>query len=178
MASSRFVVGPGRQRLSLTLGICIGGVGFPTDIRATFPEQNRLPAQAEPFQPQPPSFARMLQDQAETDRVWRAASAGYMQMDEDHLPQQRRRPRHPGVRVSAADPARRKGASGASSGSTRTFAGICTNTTSRTSGKPLPGATSSSRRSTRQHRLRQGVLRRDRLRRRRGGRRGDGRRAC
>ena len=81
MASSRFVGGPGTAAAAvLTLGICICGVGFPTGIRATFPEQNRLQTQAEPFQSPPPSFARMLQNQAETDRVWRAASEGHMQM--------------------------------------------------------------------------------------------------
>ena len=81
MSTSRFVGGPGTAAAAvLTLGICICGVGFPTGIRATFPEQNRLQTQTEQFQPQPPSFARMLQDQAETDRAWRAASAGHMQM--------------------------------------------------------------------------------------------------
>ena len=81
MASSRFVGGPGTAAAAvLTLGICIGGVGFPTGLRTLFPDQNRLQAQTEPLQTQPPSFARMLQEQAETDRVWRAASVGYMQM--------------------------------------------------------------------------------------------------
>ena len=81
MASSRFVGGPGTAAAAvLTLGICIGGIGFPTGLRTPFPEQNRLHAQAEPFPPQPPSFARMLQDQAKTDRIWREASVGHMQM--------------------------------------------------------------------------------------------------
>ena len=37
------------------------------------------------FQQRPPDFERQLQQQAETDKTWRAASDGFMQMDEDHL---------------------------------------------------------------------------------------------
>src|SRR5688572_14392618 len=80
MTSSRFGCGPGAAAAVLALGICVGGAGFPAGIRATFPEQNRPQTQAEQFHPQPPNFARMLQDQAETDRVWRTASVGHMQM--------------------------------------------------------------------------------------------------
>ena len=33
------------------------------------------------FQQRPPDFDRQLQQQAETDKTWRAASDGFMQMD-------------------------------------------------------------------------------------------------
>jgi dipeptidyl aminopeptidase/acylaminoacyl peptidase len=33
------------------------------------------------FQPRPPDFERMLQQQADTDKTWKAASGGFMQMD-------------------------------------------------------------------------------------------------
>ena len=40
-----------------------------------------LLALAGQFQQRPPDFARQLEQQAETDKTWRAASDGFMQMD-------------------------------------------------------------------------------------------------
>jgi dipeptidyl aminopeptidase/acylaminoacyl peptidase len=51
------------------------------------PQLRRPPAPAtEPLDEGRPDFARMLQMQAQTDRTWRTASAGYMQMDKITFP--------------------------------------------------------------------------------------------
>jgi hypothetical protein len=80
VATRRFAWGPWPAAAAVAVALCIGGVACPAGIRATFPEQNQSHTQAESLQTQEPSFARMLQDQAETDRTWRAASAGVMRM--------------------------------------------------------------------------------------------------
>src|SRR6266852_1087558 len=41
----------------------------------------QAPAGGQGFQPRPPDFERQLQQQAETDKTWRAASDGFMQME-------------------------------------------------------------------------------------------------
>ena len=42
-----------------------------------------LLALAGQFQQRPPDFNRQLEQQAETDKTWRAASDGFMQMDKN-----------------------------------------------------------------------------------------------
>lgn len=79
MATRRFPFGPGPTGAAIALAFCVGAAAYPAGVRATFPEQNPS-APADPLHGQDPSFARMLQEQAETDRTWRAASAGAMQM--------------------------------------------------------------------------------------------------
>ena len=119
-------------------------------------------------------FERMARQQAETDkrlahRQRRADADG-----EDHLSQPRGRSRHPRVRVSAAEAARRQGSSRDRLG---------TREHPRPSLRALHSLHPRSDREglhrhragvSRQHRLRPGVLRRDRLRRRRSRRCGDG----
>ena len=91
-----------------------------------------------------PDFDRQLQQQADTDKTWRAASEGFMQLDKITY------------RTSVGDldipafvfqPLKVRGAKDIppSSGFTRTSAVICTNTTSRTSARRRHEATSSLR---------------------------------
>ena len=93
---------------------------------------------------------------------------------QDRLPQQGGRRGHPGVRLPAAEAARREGAPGAGVGARehpRTFVRTLHSVRARGDGQ---GLYRDRARVPGQHRLRQDVLRRDRLRRRRSGRRGDG----
>ena len=94
-----------------------------------------------------PTSTGMLQQQAETDKTWRAASDGFMQMEKITY---RSRAGDLDIPAFVFQPLKLRGAEGASrasSGSTRTSAAISTSTTFRTSAKRPRRATSSSRRS-------------------------------
>jgi dipeptidyl aminopeptidase/acylaminoacyl peptidase len=53
----------------------------PSGTQAPVQTQPVLPVPGETLDDQRPDFARMLRQQAETDRVWRAASVGFMEME-------------------------------------------------------------------------------------------------
>src|SRR5688500_8124699 len=53
----------------------------PSGTQASVQTQPFLPIPGESLDDQRPDFARMLRQQAETDRVWRAASVGFMEME-------------------------------------------------------------------------------------------------
>jgi dipeptidyl aminopeptidase/acylaminoacyl peptidase len=79
------------SRLPSSLGVlalALAVVGAPALLRG----QSPAPAQPAPvtgpggatFQFRPPDFEKMAEDQAETDKNWREASVGYMQVDKIH----------------------------------------------------------------------------------------------
>jgi dipeptidyl aminopeptidase/acylaminoacyl peptidase len=64
---------------TLAVMILLGGI-VPSGTQAPFQTQPFLPVPGESLDDQRPDFVRMLRDQAETDRVWREASVGFMEM--------------------------------------------------------------------------------------------------
>ena len=152
-----------QNRASSSLPLTEAPVPLPRPSTADSPDQGR------------PDFARMVREQAETDRAWRAASDGYMRMEKITYRSRAGDLDIPGVRVSAADARAAADGIRRSSGSTRTSAGTCTSTTSRTSAKrSAHGYVVIAPEYRGSIGYGKHVLRRDRLRRRRSRRRGDG----
>ena len=119
-------------------------------------------------------FRPVLRQQAETDRAWRAASAGYMQMEKIIYRSRAGRSRHPGVRLPAAAARAGRRRTRRSSGCTRTSAAISTSTTFPTSARPpRAGYVVIAPEYRGSIGYGETLLRRDRLRRRRGGRCGE-----
>jgi dipeptidyl aminopeptidase/acylaminoacyl peptidase len=64
---------------TLAVMILLSGI-VPSGTQAPLQTQPFLPVPGESLDDQRPDFVRMLRDQAETDRVWREASVGFMEM--------------------------------------------------------------------------------------------------
>src|SRR5438270_10211654 len=73
------------MRASISIAFCVAFLVAAAS-RPLHSQTPTLPAgpgaqQPGQFQQRPPDFERMLQQQADTDRTWKTASEGFMQMD-------------------------------------------------------------------------------------------------
>src|SRR5688500_14782505 len=65
---------------TLAVMVLLAGI-VPSGTQAPLQTQPFLPLAGESLDDQRPDFARMLRQQADTDRIWRDASVGFMQME-------------------------------------------------------------------------------------------------
>ena len=122
----------------------IGGLARPSRGWNPGASGASLPASRSQAQPDAarPDFARMVREQAETDRAWQLASEGYMRMEKITYRSSRGDLEIPAFVFQSAVDARRRGGIRRSCGCTRTFAVISTSTTSRSFATPSREATS------------------------------------
>lgn len=81
MTSVRFTFRPALTAAVIALAACLSEAVFPLVTRTTFATSSQAQNQVEALQTGTPDFAAMLRQQAETDRIWRAASGGFMQAE-------------------------------------------------------------------------------------------------
>jgi dipeptidyl aminopeptidase/acylaminoacyl peptidase len=82
MVATRFARGPGLRAAALALVACLGASpAVPGRAPAVFAAGPQRGNPAGPSQNRPPDFEAMARQQAETDRTWRAASTGFMELE-------------------------------------------------------------------------------------------------